>query len=397
MFAYDGAMATDAEVRALEERLAAAVGTLNLATAAVVDLLAEAFVCGAWQVDGIRSREQWVMWQLGCSRSRATGLVALASRREELPSVVKRLDAGELSEDAATAIAKRVPADREAVTADIAPLLTHPQLRRALRHMQPEPAPEEPGVAPLPERRELSFFYDDNGCFHGRWCLPADEGAVVEAALRKVRDDVFHNGDDGVTWADALVALAGGGRDAFVVNLFVDADRPEAPTWLHLGPMLDRGMRRLHACDGSVRALLREKGHVVAKGRTTRTVGDTLRAIVLDRDGGCRYPVCTNDRWLDVHHVCTGRTADRRIPTTSSPSAGRTIEPTTAASSRSRAIPRNPTGCGSSLPPGGRSARRREQRHHRRLPTHLRAGSTRSGHPHPPSPWSGPWPDGCLG
>ena len=304
-------MAIDVEIRALEERLAAAVGTLNLASAAVVEVLSEAFACDAWQVDGICSREQWVMWQLGCSPARAQGLVALASRREELPAVVGRFDAGELSEDAAVAIAKRVPTDRDAVTAEVAPLLTYPQLRRALRHMQPaQPAePAEPAVSPLPERCEVSFFYDDDGAFHGRWRLPADEGAVVEAALRRARDELFHDGGDGeVTWADALVSLAAGGRgrDACVVNMFVDADRPEAPTWLHLGPMLDAGTRRLHTCDGSVRALLREKGQVVARGRTTRTVGDTMRAIVIERDGGCRYPLCTNDRWLDAHHILHG-------------------------------------------------------------------------------------------
>jgi hypothetical protein len=294
--------ATEVEIRALEQRLAAAVGALNLATAAVVEVLAEAFASEAWQVDGIRSREQWVIWQLGCSRSRATGLVALASRRDELPAVVERFDAGELSEDAAVSIAKHVPVDRDAVTAEVAPLLTHPQLQRALRHMQPAAPPPTPNEAPPPERRELSFFYDEHGRFHGRWCLPPDEGAVVEAALRRARDELFHTGHD-VTWADALVALAGRGRDDVVVNMFVDADRPEAPTWLHLGPVLDAGTRRLHTCDGTVRALLREKGRVVAKGRSTRTVGDTLRTIVIDRDGGCRYPLCTNDRWLDAHHV----------------------------------------------------------------------------------------------
>ena len=296
-------MAAEAHVRALEERLAAAVGTLNLATAAVVELLAEAFASDAWQVDGIRSREQWVMWQVGCSRSRAAGLVALASRRDELPAVVQRFDSGELSEDAAAAIAKRVPADRDADTAEIAPLLTYPQLRRALRHMQVDAPLPEPGEPPPPETREVSFFYDDAGRFHGRWCLPADEGAVLEGALRRARDDLFHDGRADVTWADALSALAGARRDAYVVNMFVDADRPETPTWLHLGPMLDAGTRRLHTCDGSVRALLREKGRLVAKGRTTRTVTDTLRAAVIERDGGCRYPLCTNDRWLDAHHL----------------------------------------------------------------------------------------------
>jgi hypothetical protein len=312
-------MATDAEVRELEQRLASAVGTLNLATAAVVGVLAEVFASGAWEVEGIRSRAQWVMWQVGCSRSRAEGLVALASRCEELPAVVERFEAGELSEDAAAAIAKRVPAERDVATAEVAPMLTYPQLRRALRLMATVDGATDPPRPPV--EREVSFFYDDQGAFRGAWCVPADEGAVLEQALRRARDDLFHAAENAgetsrITWADALVGLAStgvavgidpdrhpAGHDNYVVNMFVDTDRPGAPTWLHLGPLLDAETRRLCSCDGSVRALLREKGQVVAKGRTTRTVGATLRALVIERDGGCRHPLCTNTRWLDAHHL----------------------------------------------------------------------------------------------
>jgi hypothetical protein len=294
----------------VETRLAEAVAALNAATAAVVGVLSEVFATGAWEVPGIRSREQWVMWQVGCSRTRAAGLVALATRRVELPATAARFEAGELSEDHAVAIAKRVPVDRDEVTAEIAPMLTYPQLRRALRSMPPIDDAAPPPVRVV-RNREVSFWYDDGGWFHGRWCLPADEGAVLEQALCRGRDELFEaDPSTTVTWADALVAMAGRdttvkavGRDNYVVNLFVDVDREDTPTWLHLGPFLDREVRRVHTCDGTVRALLRERGEVVAKGRSTRVVGTALRRLVIERDGGCRHPLCGSDRFLDAHHL----------------------------------------------------------------------------------------------
>jgi hypothetical protein len=190
-----------------------------------------------------------------------------------------------------------------------------------LRLMPSLPVEDPPVGAPLPVEREVSFFYDDRGSFRGRWCLPADEGALVEQAMRRVRDELFDAAEEAgekaaITWADALVGLVStgvavgldpkrhpNGRDRYVVNVLVDADRPEIPTWLHLGPLLDKATRRLTTCDGSIRTLLREKGQVVAKGRTTHVVGDALRMIVIERDGGCRHPLCTNTRFLDAHHL----------------------------------------------------------------------------------------------
>ncbi|MBA2280170.1 MAG: HNH endonuclease [Acidimicrobiia bacterium] len=59
----------------------------------------------------------------------------------------------------------------------------------------------------------------------------------------------------------------------------------------------------MHTCDGTVRAFLREHGHVVAKGRRRRVVDPVLRTLVELRDGGCVHPLCTRRRWVDVHHL----------------------------------------------------------------------------------------------
>ena len=74
-------------------------------------------------------------------------LVCMARRRAELPAMTKLFDAGLVSEDAAAAIARRVPAARDAEVAELAPVLLHTQLTRWLAAV---PAPRNPTSIPTP-------------------------------------------------------------------------------------------------------------------------------------------------------------------------------------------------------------------------------------------------------
>jgi hypothetical protein len=137
--------------------------------------------------------------------------------------------------------------------------------------------------------------------------------------LRRKRDELIAAATDElaarrITWVDALMKLATDalaspgeaadeGRDRYVVNFFVDVDEAGAPTWLHLGPLVSPEVRREHTCDGVVRAFLRQRGRVVARGRRRRVVDPALRTVIEERDGGCRHPLCTATRWLHVHHI----------------------------------------------------------------------------------------------
>jgi hypothetical protein len=57
------------------------------------------------------------------------------------------------------------------------------------------------------------------------------------------------------------------------------------------------------SCDADIVLLLERLGRPVSLSRKTRSVPDYLRRIIEDRDKGCRYPGCTNHRWLDIHHI----------------------------------------------------------------------------------------------
>jgi hypothetical protein len=152
---------------------------------------------------------------------------------------------------------------------------------------------------------------------HGQWeCklrLDSERGAVFEAALAAMRDELFHdNGGSNVTWADAAVELAHRGldstaaarRERFRINLFVDFDSDGNPTttWSD-GAGVPDSIRDLLSCDGTITPITRIGGHPVNVGRAQRIVPDRTRRLVEHRDQKCRVPWCPHKRWLQIHHI----------------------------------------------------------------------------------------------
>jgi hypothetical protein len=127
-------------VRPLDDRLAEVVGLVNVCTAEMVDLIAEALRTGAWEGWGIRSPEHWVTWKCGVSPSRARRLVALARGLGDLPQTRRAFQAGSLSEDQTAVVVRHTDRAHDSQVAALAVSLTVPQLRRVLPSV-PRPAP----------------------------------------------------------------------------------------------------------------------------------------------------------------------------------------------------------------------------------------------------------------
>ncbi|MEY2434805.1 MAG: hypothetical protein QOC92_4530 [Acidimicrobiaceae bacterium] len=303
----------------LETQVGELVGVINTATAALVATIETVLDEGIWETAaGIRSPEHWVAWQCGVSSQHAIRLVQLARRRGELPNNTELFDAGQLSEDAMAAIARRVPAEREAEVALLAPRLLHSQLARFLSSL-----PEYPKKAGGEEPHSTVEFGTQADRWKMRVDLPLDEGALIEKALTVARSEVFHerHPDDGeenprtsgVTWVDGLLraaerALTAMGHpeerrpaDRFQVLLHINASDKTAR--LHLGPVVPDSMRRYLSCDADVRLLFETDAFLADFSPRTRTVDDRMRAFIENRDGGCRVPGCTAQRWLHIHHI----------------------------------------------------------------------------------------------
>jgi hypothetical protein len=320
---------------AFEAAVASAAGMRNAADAALVDLVVEALVKGWWEGWKIHTPVQWLMWQTGASRTTARTVVRLARRAGELPTVMSTFRAGGLSLDQASTVARYVPAEYEASVCELAVNATVPRIVAATRQYGFDVDITERAAPPV---RSVSFGTDESDQWRASIRLPADEGQVVEAALKASRDRLHDasrkaararaaaegrptTGSDAdlgverVTWADALVGCAHSvlGHDAsgaevssrpgVLVHLRAPVDGERWRAELHMGPALPPAMRRYLTCDGDIAAVWHADGHPAQVGRTQRIVPRRIRRLVEHRDGGCRVPGCVSQLWVEVHHI----------------------------------------------------------------------------------------------
>lgn len=301
------------------------MGQANVLAARLVDVIVEVIDAEAWAGDsGLRSPEHWVAWRTGCAPGRAARLVQIARRVDELPQCVALFRAGSLTEDAMALIAMKAPPERDRELAELAPVMLHTQLQRILRHLpDQEPAPK-PKVEPT---REVRFGFRADGWWEGHQLLPPDEGALAQRAVEAARDEVFQErqGDDHTsvrgraTWADAFARVcehaldgldpasrrgeARGERAQVIIHLDGRSDG-DGHARIHLGPQLPDSLRRYLCCDAKVRAVIETRdGALLGISPLEATVNPRLRRVIEQRDQGCRYPGCTQRRWVHIHHL----------------------------------------------------------------------------------------------
>lgn len=299
----------EAAMAEANERLSVLAGQLNAVNAALVAEVVEVLATGAWRQAGKVTPSAFLQWRLGLSKARADDLVNVASRRDHFPTLMAAFGRGELSLEQ-VAVAVEAPAWADALVFDFVKISTVAKIRRAMRSNMFTPDPDEPAPEPPPARDRLSFGVTR----HGRWRihgeLDPDAGRRIEAALAERRDALFHDGDEDVTWSEALVDCMERSLDAVESRSRRDRYR----TWLHLdvtdgeatltdGWQLPGSVRDRICCDGIVQPVWHRDGVPFSVGRAQHVVPDRTRRIVELRDRGCRVPGCTHDRFVEIHHV----------------------------------------------------------------------------------------------
>jgi len=84
----------------------------------------------------------------------------------------------------------------------------------------------------------------------------------------------------------------------------VSAETSTEFTHIEDGPHVSAETSRRIACDCSVLGIREdEDGEPLSIGRKTRSIPPAMRRALRIRDGGCRFPGCTNDRFVDGHHI----------------------------------------------------------------------------------------------
>jgi hypothetical protein len=329
----------EAAWRFAEGEVVAVMGTVNVAIARLVAAVRDLLAVDGWEGVGIRSPEHWLCWKANVPRTRAEGLVTIARRAGDLPECWSLFQAGLLGEDAMVRIARRVPAQRDAEIAALAPQLLISQLDRLLRSLPEQP--DDNDQPPAPEReRALRLRDGRDGWLRGTFCLPPDEGALVRLGLTSARDAEFRDRNDlpdpdpddldpaqtaeatdarSVSWADGLVRMASeaadaldptyrrtgqrGERNTVVLHVELDPDGTPGPAQLEMGPVIPDLLARFLACDAQVQVMTYRLGQLTGIHPSQRTPNRAMRRYLARRDQGCTHPLCTQRLWLHAHHI----------------------------------------------------------------------------------------------
>lgn len=289
---------------------------------------------------GFSSFGQWASVDLGLSSRAASSLVEVGAAVAEMPAVRAAWEAGELSTNKVTTIVGVATPESEAKWCAMGLEASATQLSRiasAYRRNQRSDEQRDRGELSPSDKEALCgarWRTRDDGLIELLAVLPVDEAAVVRAALESIME-LDHRTNKPATDADdeptpirrptaqrmsdaltemAARALATGpvpivrGEHTEVV-VHIDADyltgrTTEGLCHLTNTPGIDLAEAQTLACDAKLRAMVRgADGTHVDLGRTQRLVSDKQRRLLTARDHGCRYPGCTNHRYVDAHHV----------------------------------------------------------------------------------------------
>ena len=295
-----------------------------------------------WERDGCRNMGQWLAPRFGISVSEGMRWTHAAHALEHLPCISDAFERGSISLDQVLQLTRFATAETELH------LLRYAR-RASLNALRKK--------ADLATRPDLDCHTDahharflewrrvnDAGAIYMEALFPAEEGAIVTKALRRIAEQLpdmpplaqsvpdervpaWAGSDEDILpantielrdglaqkLADALVALASGrlGDDS-------DADRATlvVSTTLEALQSDDRGcevegagvvhpeIARRIACDCRLQIVLRNKdGLAVGLGRTTRNISPSLRREIMHRDGGCTFPGCGSRHYLQAHHI----------------------------------------------------------------------------------------------
>ena len=135
-----------------------------------------------WAQWGCRSCAHWVSWRCAIAPGAAREQVRVARRLRELPLVCAAFAEGELSYSKVRALTRVAGVERERELLGLARHATASQLERLLRAYRGVVAAERAAAGGRPARW-LVIEHDDDGSVLVRGRFPAEEGALIVAAL----------------------------------------------------------------------------------------------------------------------------------------------------------------------------------------------------------------------
>ena len=316
----------DMPLEQLESEITELAAHINAATCRWLLLIGEHDRREGWAEWGCKSCAHWLSVQCGLGLRAARQQVQVARALAELPEIRAAFGRGELSYSQVRALTRVATPEIEESLLSTARHATGAQLEVLVRAYRGVLAKELEAVNDVHRDRFLVYSHQDDGSLVLSARLPAEEGALVLAAIEAARDDLRAATAEGGGSAepppgptaantDALVRMAetflasgprpASGRHEVVVHVDVDALAHDDDGACHMeaGAALHPETARRLACDASVTRILERDGRPLSVGRKTRSVPPALARALRSRDRGCRFPGCTERRFVDAHHI----------------------------------------------------------------------------------------------
>ncbi|TMD38900.1 MAG: DUF222 domain-containing protein [Chloroflexi bacterium] len=305
----------------LEHRLGQLSAQAHASMAGVALAAAEFDELGGWCDGGIRSFEHWLSIAMGFDPHTGKELLRVGQALQDLPLIAAAFAAGQLSFDKVRQVTTVAGPETDELMLEIARGASASQLARICRSLRRMKEAE----APHHDREQLAgrglwTHLDDDGMMRLVAKLPAEDGAVVVAAIESITgsrpvpdssgEAVPDPADD--RWAarraDALVAMsehvlsgvAGGlvvAGEARQVVVHVDVgvltgETPDGVCHLENGAPLSAAAARRIGCDAEILPVIERDGLPIDVGRKSRSAPQRLRRALEVRDRFCRFPGC---------------------------------------------------------------------------------------------------------
>ena len=314
----------------LEDQITALAGQLNAANYRWLTLIAEFDRRRGWADGKLPSCAHWLNFKCGLNLGAAREKVRVAHALLGLPKIAASMSRGELSYSKVRALTRVACEATEDTFLMIALHGTAHHVERLVSgYRRAQEAEELSREARQHTNRHLSYSFDEDGSLVLKARLPATQGAMLIKALDAALESVPSTEiaiDAEEDWvishaalrADAMAAVAEGylakrsaaskTADRFQVVVHVDAETLRDGTAgrceLERGPSIPVQTARRLSCDASLLTMLEgEHGEPLDVGRKTRTIPPAIRRALHTRDGGCRFPGCTHQRYVDAHHI----------------------------------------------------------------------------------------------
>jgi hypothetical protein len=302
--------------QAIESEIATLSAQIDVAEHRLLTLVRELDARQRHRDHGLASMAIWLNWRVGLGLVAAREKVRVAKALGGLSRIDAAFAKAEVSYSKVRAMTRIATPENEGRLLNMAKSASAAQLERICRGVEQVTTRGAEG-----QKRWVRVLPCTDGMVRLEARMHPDEAALVLKALdaaveedsaeappaekRKSRPDGL------IRVADAFLAgqrpdgRPGGERHQLIVCVRED---PLAPGGVSAeaegaGLVTPVTLNRL-ACDASVtRVAVDDQATPRDVGRKTRTIPPAIRRALTARDGGCRFPGCTNRRWVDAHHI----------------------------------------------------------------------------------------------